>query len=138
MKLSTRSRYSVRILLELARNEDQHPLQVSEISRRQKIPAKYIEQLIRTLKSSALISSSRGPKGGYALAVAPAQISLGQIVRLFEGQSDLVECVGSPDKCPKAEDCPVRDAWAQANKALFEKLDTISIDDLACTSSPVP
>lgn len=134
MKLSTRSRYSVRILLELARNEGQPPLQVSEISRRQKIPAKYIEQLIRTLKSQALISSSRGPKGGYSLAIAARQIHLGQIVRIFEGQPDLVECIGAPGKCPKANDCPVRKAWGQANKALFEQLDAISINDLACSS----
>lgn len=135
MKLSTRSRYSVRILLELARNAGQQPLQVSEISRRQKIPAKYIEQLIRTLKSSGLISSSRGPKGGYALAMSAKQINLGHIVRIFEGQPELVECVGTPDKCSMAETCPVRSAWAQANAALYEKLDAITIDDLVCSSS---
>jgi Rrf2 family protein len=135
MKLSTRSRYSVRILLELARNADLPPLQVSEISRRQQIPAKYIEQLIRTLKSNGLITSSRGPKGGYALALAATQISLGQIVRIFEGQPELVECVGAPDKCTMADRCPVRSAWAQANAALFEKLDAITIDDLVCSST---
>ncbi|MDA8140346.1 MAG: Rrf2 family transcriptional regulator [Desulfobacteraceae bacterium] len=134
MKLSTRSRYSVRILLELARNTGTQPVQVSEISRRQKIPPKYVEQLIRTLKSSRLILSSRGPKGGYTLAKPAKEISLGDIVRIFEGQADLVECVDSPDKCDMAGTCPVRAAWTQANAALFEKLDAISINDLVCTS----
>jgi Rrf2 family protein len=138
MKLSTRSRYSARILLELARNSGNTPLQVSEISRRQKIPAKYIEQLIRTLKSNGLISSSRGPKGGYTLAKSAAQIRLGDIVRIFEGQADLVECVGAPDKCDMAGACPVRMAWAQANEALFEKLDAISIDTLMCAPPGTP
>lgn len=133
MKLSTRSRYSVRILLELARNTGRQPLQVSEISRRQKIPAKYIEQLIRTMKSNGLISSIRGPKGGYVLAMAAEQINLGHIVRIFEGQPELVECVGAPDKCTMANTCPVRSAWTQANTALFKKLDAITINDLVCS-----
>ncbi len=132
MKLSTRSRYSVRILLELARNPETEPLQVSEMSKRQNIPAKYLEQLIRTLKGADLISSSRGPKGGYFLTRKPEEISLGDIVRLFEGQSDLVECVSAPQTCAKAEACSVRLAWKEATMAMFDKLDGVTIADLNC------
>lgn len=132
MKLSTRSRYSVRILLELAHNPSDEPLQVSEISRRQKIPAKYIEQLIRTLKSAGLVTSARGPKGGHFCAKDPANITLGDIVRLFEGQSDLVECVSQPDTCKMAEACRVRSVWKEATMALYEKLDSVTIADLMC------
>lgn len=132
MKLSTRSRYSVRILLELARNTSGEPLQVSEISRRQDIPAKYIEQLIRTLKGADLVTSSRGPKGGHFIAKDPASITLGDIVRLFEGQSELVECISAPEICKKAEECRVRLAWKEATTALFEKLDRVTIADLIC------
>ncbi len=104
MKLSTRSRYGVRILLELARQSDRLPLQVSVISRQQDIPAKYLEQLIRTLKKADLITSVRGAKGGHILARDPDAISLGAIVRLFEEQHELVRCISSPDVCHMADD----------------------------------
>ena len=130
MKLSTRSRYGTRILLELARHWNQGPLQVSEISRRQNIPVKYLEQLIRTLKADRLIDSVRGPKGGHRLLEDPGDISLGRLVRLFEGQSDLVECISAPEKCDMADECRVRLAWQEATEALYERLDAITIADL--------
>ena len=132
MKLSTRSRYGTRILLELARNEGDSPVQVSEISRRQKIPVKYLEQLIRILKQADLVTSIRGPKGGHLLAKPPETITLGQLVRLFEGQSDLVECVSSPERCNNSDNCQVRQAWKEATTVLYKSLDTITIADLIC------
>ncbi|MGD9179754.1 MAG: Rrf2 family transcriptional regulator, partial [Desulfobacterales bacterium] len=108
MKLSTRSRYGARILVDLARHKDQGPVQIGEISKRQDISVKYLEQLIRPLKKANLVTSVRGPKGGHLLAEKPENISLGQVVRLFEGQSDLVECVSFPEKCPMSDDCQVR------------------------------
>ena len=132
MKLSTRSRYGTRILLELARSGGKDPVQVSEISSRQDIPAKYLEQLIRTLKQANLVTSVRGPKGGHKLAKSPEKISLGYIVRLFEGQTDLVECVSSPEKCSISDECNVRKAWKKATNVLYESLDAITIADLLC------
>lgn len=132
MKLSTRSRYGTRILLELARQSGDDPIQVSEISRQQKIPVKYLEQLIRTLKSADLITSVRGAKGGHILTRKPEKITLGFIVRLFEGQSELVECISTPDICQMADECRVRLAWKEATDALYEKLDAITIADLLC------
>jgi Rrf2 family protein len=130
MKLSTRSRYGTRILVDLARNKDQGPIQIGEISKRQDISVKYLEQLIRPLKKAKLVTSVRGPKGGHLLAEEPENISLGQIVRLFEGQSDLVECVSYPEKCAMSDDCQVRLAWRDATKVLYEKLDSTTISDL--------
>ncbi len=130
MKLSTRSRYGTRILLELARNPGEKPVQVGTISEKQDIPAKYLEQLIRTLKQADLVRSVRGPKGGHILAKPPNEITLGQIVRLFEGQTDLVECVSLPEKCAMADDCRVRLAWKEATQALYAKLDAKTIADL--------
>ncbi len=132
MKLSTRSRYGTRIILELARHNDGTPLQVSEISRIQKIPVKYLEQLIRTLKKAGLITSVRGSKGGHQLNRSPGLITIGQIVRLFEGQTDLVACVSAPEKCQMAEVCRMRDVWIEATDAMYEKLDAVSIADLLC------
>lgn len=130
MKLSTRSRYGTRILLELARQQGNSPVQVSEISKRQGISVKYLEQLIRTLKQADLVKSVRGPKGGHLIAKPPETITLGHIVRLFEGQVDLVECVSSPEVCQIADDCKVRQAWKDATEVLYEKLDATTIADL--------
>ena len=130
MKLSTKSRYGTRILLELARHQDKGPLSNGMISKIQNIPVKYLEQLVRTLKQAQLVTSVRGPKGGHAIAIAPEEITLGQIVRLFETQTDLVACISSPSECDMADDCKVRLAWEEATQALFEKLDRISIADL--------
>ena len=130
MKLSTRSRYGARILVDLARHLDQGPVQIGEISKRQDISVKYLEQLIRPLKQAELVTSVRGPKGGHLLAEKPENITLGQIVRLFEGQSDLVECVSNPEKCSMSDDCQVRLAWKDATMVLYEKLDSTTIADL--------
>ncbi len=130
MKLSTRSRYGARILVDLARHKDQGPVQMSEISKRQDISVKYLEQLIRPLKQANLVTSVRGPKGGHLLAKNPEDISLGQVVRLFEGQADLVECVSFPEKCPMSDDCQLRLAWRDATEVLYEKLDATTISVL--------
>jgi len=130
MKLSTRSRYGTRILFELARQLGDRPIQVSEIAKIQKIPAKYLEQLIRTLKQADLVKSVRGSKGGHQLNKDPREITIGQIVRLFEGQTDLVSCVSSPKRCKMSHECRVRRVWIEATEALYEKLDGITIADL--------
>ena len=130
MKLPTRSRYGTRILVDLARHYHGGPVQIGEISKRQDISVKYLEQLIRPLKQANLVTSVRGPKGGHLLAKKPADISLGLVVRLFEGQSELVECISHPEKCAMSQDCRVRLAWQDATRALYEKLDRTTIADL--------
>jgi Rrf2 family iron-sulfur cluster assembly transcriptional regulator len=135
MKLSTRSRYGIRILVELAHYAPDQPIQVSTISKQQGISVKYLELLIRTLKKAGLIASVRGAKGGHMLAAAPDTITLGQIVRLFEGQTDLVACVSSPERCSRIDHCKVHDIWVEATHALFDKLDSITIADLVETET---
>ena len=130
MKLSTRSRYGARILVDLARHNDQGPIQIGEISKRQDISVKYLEQLIRPLKQASMVTSVRGPKGGHMLAKNPKNITLGQIVRLFEGQAELVECISNPEQCNMSDDCQVRLAWKEATRVLYEKLDSTTIADL--------
>ena len=130
MKLSTRSRYGARILVDLARHNGQGPVQIGEISKRQDISVKYLEQLIRPLKQASIVTSVRGPKGGHLLAKKPEEISLGQVVRLFEGQSELVECISNPELCSMSDDCQVRLAWKDATRVLYEKLDSTTIADL--------
>ena len=130
MKLSTRSRCGTRILMDLARLQNEGPVQVGEISRRQSISVKYVEQIIRPLKQAELINSVRGPKGGHMLAKKPEEITLGQIVRLLESSIDLAECVGNPDMCAISTDCRIRVAWQDATEALYKSLDETTIADL--------
>lgn len=138
MKLSTKSRYGARILLELAKHyETGAPLQVSEIARRQDIPMKYLEQLVRLLRLDGIVRSVRGPKGGHILNIPPEDISLGQVVRLFEGQEELVECIGSPDTCVKSTGCRFRQAWKEATEALYANLDHVKISDLMDPQDPI-
>ena len=139
MKLSTKTRYGTRILMELALHADEGALQVSRIAASQKIPVKYLEQLLRQLRQAGYVKSLRGPKGGHILIQSPDSISLGQIARLFEAQTDLVACVSLPDNCLASGECVVRQAWKNATQALFESLDSVSIADLIeATPAGVP
>lgn len=97
---------------------------------RQNISVKYLEQLIRPLKQADLVTSTRGPKGGHMLAKKPEEITLGEITRLFEGTTELVNCISDPEKCSMIDDCTVRAAWEKAGKALYDELDSITIADL--------
>lgn len=119
--------------MELSRRGTQRPVQVSEISKEQGIPVKYLEQLIRILKQARLVKSIRGPKGGHILNRQPSEITLGQLVRLFEGQSELVVCISEPEKCAMSEVCRVRLAWMKATEALYSILDAITIEDILQT-----
>jgi Rrf2 family transcriptional regulator, iron-sulfur cluster assembly transcription factor len=134
MKLSTRSRYGTRILLELSRRGVEKPVQVSQISKKQGIPVKYLEQLIRILKQAGLVTSVRGPKGGHIMTKHPSEITLGQLVRLFEGQTELVVCISEPEKCAMSDDCRVRLAWMKATEALYQILDATTIEDVMQTN----
>lgn len=117
-------------MIELALHWQKKAVQVSKIASRQKIPVKYLEQILRDLKLSGMVKSERGPKGGHRLIEDPSRISLGRVARLFEGQTDLVDCISFPEKCEMASECLVRNAWHHATLALYHKLDEISIADL--------
>jgi Rrf2 family transcriptional regulator, iron-sulfur cluster assembly transcription factor len=130
MKLSTKTRYGTRLLLDLAKRYGNSPVSVGDIAKRQDISVKYLEQIILPLKKARLILSTRGPKGGHVLAKDPHEISLGQIVRLLESEDELAECIKKPEKCIRSKDCSVRLAWHEATTALYDKLNSISISDL--------
>jgi Rrf2 family transcriptional regulator, iron-sulfur cluster assembly transcription factor len=132
MKLSTKTRYGTRILVDLALQDTNKPAQVSEISKRQGITVKYVEQILRPLKQEGYVSSVRGARGGYIIAKNSKKITLGQIVKLFETQADIIECISHPEKCNLSDDCNFRLAWEKANRALFKSLDAITIDDIVC------
>jgi len=130
MKLTKKTRYGTRLLLDLAQNQDKGAVQMSEISTRQNISVKYLEQIIRPLKKAKLVNSIRGPKGGHMLAKKPEKITLGDITRLFEDQSELVDCISEPETCPKSDECVIRLGWEKATIAFYKELDSISIANL--------
>ncbi len=103
------------------------------ISRLQDIPVKFLEQIIRDLKKDGYITSFRGPKGGYKLLADPEKITFGEIVRKFEGETDLVECIAEPQGCKLSDECRVRNVWVHATHNLYELLDTVTIASLLVT-----
>lgn len=130
MKLSAKCRCGIRILIDLADYYDQGPEQIGNISKRQNISVKYLEQLIRPLKKARLVESVRGPKGGHMLAKDPDKITLGQIARLLDRQDNPDECYCNETKCFSADDCRLRQSWQQAYVVFYEKLDETTISQL--------
>ena len=131
MKLSTRSRYGTRLMVDLARNYNKGPVQMRDISNRQNISSKYLEQLIIPLKQAKFVKSVRGPKGGHMLSRSPGKISVGDIVRVLEGQPCLVNCLEDPGKCDMSSTCVSRRIWSLATQAVFEKLNSITLMEMA-------
>ena len=130
MKLSTRSRYGTRLMLDLAQRYDEGPIQISDIAKRQDISVKYLEQLIIPLKRFNLIKSFRGPKGGHMLARSPDEINIGEIVKLLEGGIELASCIEKPEECNKSSDCLTRGVWKEATKAMFDKLNSVTLSKM--------
>jgi len=130
MQLTTRSRYGLRMLLDIALHSEDGPVRIQDIARRRNISVKYLEQIIRALKTAGFIRSKRGPKGGHLLALAPEEIRVGDVVRTLEARPELTECVSHPEICPIAEDCITRQIWSRATESLFRELDAIRLADL--------
>lgn len=130
MKLSTRSRYGTRLMLDMAQRYNQGPIQLREISKRQKISIKYLEQIVRPLKKAGYVCSTRGPKGGHMLGKPPDMITIGEIVALLEGGEELIACAETPDQCGLFDQCATRFVWMQASRAMYERLNAITLDDL--------
>jgi Rrf2 family transcriptional regulator, iron-sulfur cluster assembly transcription factor len=138
MKLSTRSRYGTRLMLELAEHYQKGPLHLNTIALQQGISVKYLEQIIIPLKRADYIRSVRGPKGGHVLAKPPAEITIGEIVALLEDGPSLTECSDNPMVCERASICKTRYIWQEAAQAMFDKLRSITLADLLKTAKPRP
>ena len=131
MRLTTKSRYGTRMIIDLAINAQTEPVRLSEISKRQSISLKYLEHLIRELKKAGYVKSTRGRHGGYMLAKSVDEISVGDVVRALEGSDSIADCTENDDvcgTCTRAGECMTQYIWAEAGKAMFEKLDSFRID----------
>jgi len=130
MKLSTRTRYGIRAILELAQSNGKRPLQLRIIAQHQDISVKYLEQLMSILRSAGFVRSMRGAKGGYMLAKAPNQVKLSDVFDCLEGHVTTVECVEDKNYCARAADCIARQVWAQVQEAIKDVLQSITLQDL--------
>ncbi|GAB7023081.1 RrF2 family transcriptional regulator [Salidesulfovibrio brasiliensis] len=116
--------------MDIAQNGQNAPVRISDIAERQGVSVKYLEKLIRELKLAGFIRSKRGPRGGHMLAKEPGEITVGEIVRVLEGDVSLVECTGDESVCDRTDTCLTRSLWQQAAEAMYEKLNSITLADL--------
>src|SRR5512135_1818942 len=128
MKLSKRTRYGFRLMVELAKSFEKGPLSIKEIAARQNISDKYLEQIIMHLKTVGPITAVRGPKGGYMLSSPPSRITLKSLFDLFEGPSGIVECVEDPSECKRADSCLSRRLWVTLEEKISETLSSTTLE----------
>jgi Rrf2 family protein len=130
MKLSTRARYGTRALLDLAIHQDEAPIALKDVARRQQISVQYLEHLITPLITAGIVRSVRGPKGGVSLAKPPKQIVLSEIFQVLEGSIAPVECIDNPKICSRSESCVTRDIWDEMKKAMSGVLESTTLENL--------
>ncbi len=130
MKLSTRTRYGIRAVLELAEHYGEEPLQLKIVAGRQKISVKYLEQLMTMLKSAGIVKSLRGSKGGYTLSRPPNNITLSDCFICLEGPVITVECVENVNYCPRTSTCAAREIWAEIDKTVMDILRSTTLQDV--------
>jgi Rrf2 family transcriptional regulator, iron-sulfur cluster assembly transcription factor len=136
MKLSSSSCYGTRVVLDIARHGTDGPVPTSDIALRQNISRAYLEEILRPLQQNSLIKSYRGTKGGHQLTRNPDQVTVGEVIALYEGPT-LIPCVTSCKSCTRLEQCPIRPVWKKASTVLFEHLYKITFADLMLGKQPL-
>ncbi|MGN0403414.1 MAG: RrF2 family transcriptional regulator [Acetatifactor sp.] len=131
MKISTKGRYAVRVMLDLALNNTGECIKVKDIAARQGISEKYLEQIIAVLNKAGYVKSVRGAQGGYRIAKAPENYTVGMILRLTEGSMAPVSCLeeGAPE-CERCDTCETLEVWKDIYKAINGVIDNVTIADL--------
>lgn len=130
MKLSTKGRYGLRALIDLALYSENETVSIQSIARRQNISDSYLEQLMRKLRSAGLIVSVRGAQGGYKLARPANEISVGDVLRALEGSLEAVTCGGEDNSCQGADLCVTKFVWERINSSIRDTVDSIKLSQL--------
>lgn len=130
MKLSTKGRYGLRALIDLALYSENETVSIQSIARRQNISDSYLEQLMRKLRSAGLIVSVRGAQGGYKLARPANEISVGDVLRALEGSLEAVTCGGEDNSCQGADLCVTKFVWERINSSIRDTIDSIKLSQL--------
>lgn len=129
MKISTRGRYALKIMMELATSPADEFVSLKAISERQQVSMKYLEQIIALLSRAGMLESSRGKSGGYRLTKAPSEYTAGDILRVAEGSLAPIKCVET--KCSNSENCSTFAFWEGLNRAINDYIDSTTLADLA-------
>lgn len=133
MRITTKSRYATRMILDIALHGRNGPVLGRDIAERQDISIKYLEKLIRELRKAGLIESRRGPQGGHMLAKSADEITVGDIVRIMECPPKYDDCSCAENdclNCEQAEDCLTRAIWVETTRSMYRKLDSFVIGEL--------
>ncbi len=131
MKISTKGRYAVRVMVDLATNEGVQPIKLKDIAARQGLSEKYLEQIIAILNKAGYVKSIRGAKGGYRIAKSPECFSVGMILRLTEGSLSPVACTeGEKEECDRCDTCETISLWKELGDAINRVVDGTTIQDL--------
>ena len=130
MRISTKGRYGLRTLMDIAIHQSKGAVTLNEIAKRQDISVKYLWQVINPLKTSGMLSVTRGAKGGYVLARRPEEITMLEIVTILEGPLSLVECLTKEDFCKHNDECVARSVWQEVNRAVEKALNGITLAEV--------
>ena len=131
MKISTKGRYALRLMADLAEYNTGENISLKDISARQGISFKYLEQIITLLNRAGFVKSVRGPQGGYRLARMPEEYTVGEILRLTEGSLAPIPCLdGSPNSCERANECAALEMWESLYQAILNVVDHTTLADL--------
>lgn len=130
MKLSTRGRYGIHVMYDLALNAEKGPQSIKAIAERGDMPDAYLEQLIAVLKREGLVTSTRGAQGGYMLARPANEITVGDVLRALEGGLSLVDCLDGEENCGKSCACPSRIVWMKLRDGMNAIVDGITLQDM--------
>ncbi len=131
MKISTKLRYGLRAMIDISLHQDEGPVLVKNIAKRQEISKKYLDNLLVGLKSSGLARSLRGAKGGYLLAKPMDQITVEEIAVALEGPPTFVDCVNDPTCCRRSDNCVAFEFWSELNEAVIGLLRKTTLQELA-------
>ncbi|MBI9099344.1 MAG: Rrf2 family transcriptional regulator [Spirochaetaceae bacterium] len=130
MKLSTRSRYAARAIIEIAKKSGDKPITRKIICENQQISSSYLENILIVLKNQGIIKTIRGPRGGYSLAKDTSEITMYDIVSIFEGSISAVHCVDDPSNCSRYENCPTKIVWEELMAAQSKVLKSFTVKKL--------
>lgn len=135
MKISSRGRYAIDLMVDLALYDQDAPISVNDIAQRQQISGKYLEHIVSMLQRAGMVSSIRGAQGGYRLKKKPEEYSVGSILRVTEGDLAPVACLEHGEaNCTRKGNCSTIRVWQQLNCAINEVVDNISLADLVAWS----
>ena len=130
MKISTKGRYALRLMLDLAVHNTGEPVSLKDIATRQGVSDKYLEQIISYLNKAKFVKSIRGAQGGYILTMKPEEYTVGMILRLMEGSLAPVACVEDDTPCEMLENCTTKIVWHKINQAVNDVVDHMTLADL--------